>query len=73
MFFRFLFGLQKGSMVWDSVPVLLFKGRINLLINFTRKNRRYKQAKRRFGKKEKSYGIKPVKAILRRALRGFTM
>ena len=27
MFFRFLFGLQKGSMVWDSVPVLLFTSR----------------------------------------------
>ena len=37
-FFRFLFRLQKGSRVWDSVPVLLSKSKKSKLINLLRKD-----------------------------------
>ena len=52
--FRFLFGLRKGSRVWDSVPVLPFKSRKNSLISLSRIKQTLEAAKRGFGIKNLS-------------------
>ena len=40
MFFRFLFGLQKGSRVWGKAPLLLFMSGKSEADNFMRKIKR---------------------------------